>query len=77
MTMLQLSALSRGFDCLNWLIDEECVTILLIFLRSYVWFVLICPALQKLFGFAWAQRNGGFLFMPTLTVPWVCILNME
>lgn len=75
--MLQLSALSRGFDCLNWLSDEVTVTILLIFLHSYVWFVLISPALQKLFGFAWAQRNGGFLCMPTLTVPWVCILIME
>ena len=57
MTMLQLGTLSRGFDCLNWLIDEVTVTILLIFLHSYIWFVLICPALQKLFGFAWAQRN--------------------
>lgn len=77
MTMLQLSALPRGFDRLNWWIDEVTVTILLMFLHSYVWFVLICPVLQKLFGFAWAQRNGEFLFMPTLTVPLVCILNKE
>lgn len=61
-------ALPRGFDCLNWLIDEVTVTMLLMFLHSYVWFVLICPALQKLFVFAWAQRNGGFLSMPILTV---------
>lgn len=47
MTMLQLSALSRGFDCLNQLIDEVTVTILLIFLHGYVWFVLMCPALQS------------------------------
>lgn len=57
MTMVKLGALSRGFDCLNRLIDEVTVTILLIFLHSYIWFVLICPALQKLFGFAWAQRT--------------------
>lgn len=77
MTMQHLSVLSREFDCLNWLTDEVTVTILLIYFCSYAWFVLTCPALQKLFGFAWAQRNGGFLFMPNLTVPWVCILNME
>jgi len=50
MAMLQSSALSRGFDCLTWLIDELTVTISLVSLRSYVWLVLICPALQKWLG---------------------------
>lgn len=41
MTMVQLDALSRGFDCLNRLIGEVAVTILLIFFHSYIWFLLI------------------------------------
>lgn len=75
--MLQLNALSRGFDGLKWVIDDAPVTILLIFLQRCIYFVLIPPALQQYFSFAWTQTTGEFLFRPTLTVPGVCIFDME
>lgn len=77
MTMLQLNALSRGFNGLKWVIDAAPVTILLIFLQRCVYFVLIPPALQQLFNFTWTQTTGEFLFRPALTVPGVCIFDTE
>lgn len=77
MTMLQLNALSRGFNGLKWVIDAAPVTILLIFLQRCVYFVLIPPALQQLFNFTWTQTTGEFLFRPSLTVPGVCIFDTE
>lgn len=58
---VQVSALSRGCDCLNWWIDETTVLVLLTFLTQLDLFFLICPALQKLGLLQFRETEGSYL----------------